>query len=330
MSADATEQTFDLPPPLRDGKVVEGRNGRLFLANDANRVLDQIRGEVRFSPEQLRQWRHLLETRSAWLGQRGVLHFFLIAPNAHSVYPDDLPESVAAAPERPVEQLLAHLAAHDSDVRALYPVDVLAAHRDAHVYAKTASHWSGLGAFLAARALLEEIALELPVDVPALDAYEAEELTYIGDLGAKLRPQATSTFVRVNARAPRAVRVDDNRVRNTGRRILYEGDGSAAHECLVYGDSFAMRVLPYLAESFRRLTFVHMRNLDFELVRELEPDVVVMIMNERFLISVPVDLPGATQAETAAEKIAAGDLLGPHRPNREAQPISIEALLRDR
>ena len=82
---------------------------------------------------------------------------------------------------------------------------------------------------------------------------------------------------------------------------------------MVYGDSFAMRVLPFLAESFARLTFVHMVNLDFDLVRTLEPDVVVKIMNERFLISVPVDAPAKTQAEIEAEKIAAGDVLPPAR-----------------
>jgi hypothetical protein len=120
-------------------------------------------------------------------------------------------------------------------------------------------------------------------------------------------------------------------VRNTGRRITYEARGhSGALECLVYGDSFAVRVLPFLAESFRRLTFVHMPNLDFDLVRALAPDVVIKIMNERFLIVVPVDLPGRTQAEMAAEKLAAGDVLAPRRAPREGRPVSIDALLQGR
>ena len=63
-----------------------------------------------------------------------------------------------------------------------------------------------------------------------------------------------------------------------------------------------MRSLQFLAESFRRLTFVHMVNLDHELVEELQPDVVVKIMNERFLIAVPVDDPAKSLAELEAEQ----------------------------
>jgi alginate O-acetyltransferase complex protein AlgJ len=328
VSSTPAEETFDLPPSLPDGKVVEGRHGRLFLANDANRLLDQHRGEIRFSEDQLRQWRLLLETRTAWLEQRGIRHFFLIAPNAHSVYPEDLPDGVETASERPVEQLLGHLAAHGLDSGVVYPLETLKAGRDVHAYPKTGSHWSGLGAFLASRALLQEIARELPIDVPAIDEFEVEELTYFGDLGAKLRPQATSTYVRLTPRDPRVHLIEDNRVRNTGRRMIYEArEGSGTLECLVYGDSFAVRVLPFLAESFRRVTFVHMPNLDFDLVRDLAPDVVVKIMNERFLIAVPVDLPAKTHAELAAEKIAAHDVMPPRGPRRPGRPVTFDVAL---
>ena len=117
--------------------------------------------------------------------------------------------------------------------------------------------------------------------------------------------------------------MSDNRVRNTGRRVVYEWeDGDAGPHCMVYGDSYAMRVLPFLAESFARLTFVHMVTLDFDLVRKLEPDVVVKIMNERFLISVPQDAPAKTHAQLEAEKIAAGDVLPPQKRDQFGRPLS--------
>ena len=304
----------DLPASIRDGKVVEGRDGRLFVANDGNRVLDQHSGRLRFDEDQLRQWRLLLETRTAWLERRGSHHYFLIAPNAHSVYPDMLPPGLPSASERPVHQLLGHLRDHESYARVVYPLELLAA-SDPDAYPKTGSHWSPLGASIACRALVEEIQHDVPVESASPDAFEFARLTFTGDLGAKMHPQMTSTFVQADARAPRARLVADNRLRNTGRRVVYEWDNpDAGPRCMVYGDSFAMRVLPFLAESFARLTFVHMVNLDFDLARALEPDVVVKIMNERFLISVPVDAPAQTQAQIEAEKIAAGDVLPPRRP----------------
>lgn len=52
-----------------------------------------------------------------------------------------------------------------------------------------------------------------------------------------------------------------------------------------------------------------MVNLDFDLVRMLEPDVVVKVMNERFLTWVPQDAPARTHAQIEADKTAAGDLI---------------------
>jgi hypothetical protein len=42
---------------VRDGKVVEGRDGFLFLAHDVNDVLAQHTGELRLDREQLERWR---------------------------------------------------------------------------------------------------------------------------------------------------------------------------------------------------------------------------------------------------------------------------------
>ena len=323
MSEETDVELLDLPAPLRDDKVVAGRDGRLFLANDANRVLDQHNGTLRFNDDQLRRWRELLETRTAWLEDQGASHYFLIAPNAHSVYPDKLPEGVGTARERPVHQLIGHLREHGSSAHVVYPLEDLCSWRE-YAYAKTGSHWNGLGGFVAARALVNEICREISLDPPSPDAFEFVETEGMGDLGAKLTPPATSAFVRADAKEPRARLVADNRVKNTGRRITYEADVPDGPECLVYGDSFAMRVLPPLAESFRRLTFVHMVNLDRELVQQLRPDIVVLIMNERFVIAVPVDDPANTCARLEAEKVAAGEVLPPQKhPPRPGRPLSL-------
>ncbi len=48
------------------------------------------------------------------------------------------------------------------------------------------------------------------------------------------------------------------------------------------------------------------------------------IMNERFLIAVPVDDPAKTQAELEAERLAAGEMLPPHQqPPRPGRPLSL-------
>ena len=162
---------------------------------------------------------------------QGPRHFFLIAPNAHSVYPDKLPEGVASAQERPVHQLIGRL-------------------RDARVV--RARGLSAGGARLAPRARLREDGLALD-RIRRLcrrrgaaggdPAGAAPRCPGAGLLRASWRSPSSGIsepscrrrlrrpYIRAEAHAPRARLVSDNRVRNTGRRFVYESDAEDGPEC---------------------------------------------------------------------------------------------------
>jgi len=322
------QERLDLPPSLADGKVVRGKDGWLFLDNDSNRVIAQHTGELTFTEEQLEQWRYLLETRIAWLERAGAHYHFLVAPNAHSIYPDKLPDHVRGVAERPIHKLLAHLEAGGSYARIVYPLNELVAHRADSVHPKTSSRWSELGAFIAYQALMADVTKDVAVRVLTFDDVVMHGEARTGVLGHKVEPRQRSQYAYLDLREPRARLVHHNRVRNTGSRVEYESDGTL--DCLVFGDSPSTRVIPFLAESFRHLVFAQMPNMDFSLVSELKPDLVVTITTERFLIQVPVDLPAPTQRLLEAKRLAAGDVIPPRpddtnrihsrRPSRAAAP----------
>jgi hypothetical protein len=150
-------------------------------------------------------------------------------------------------------------------------------------------------------------------ELPRLEMDEIDwvEVPLPGDLGNKVDPVEHSPFVFGDLREQRASLVLDNRVARTGRRVEFEGPPELDRTCLVVADSYAVRVVPYLAESFRRVVFGHIPTLDYELVEEVEPDVVITIISERFLIEVPEDLTGPTLRELEAQKLAAGKVLRP-------------------
>src|SRR2546423_11192266 len=118
----APAEVSSLSPARRDGKVVEGKNGRLFLANDSNEVLRQHAGELCLTQDQLRAWQELLERRLSVLGGHGSQYVFVIAPDAHSVYPEDLPGGMVPASRRPGQQVMDHLPDSGFPVPGLYPV----------------------------------------------------------------------------------------------------------------------------------------------------------------------------------------------------------------
>ena len=279
---------------LRDGKVIEGADGWLFLAHDSNDVLAQHTGRLLFSARELEEWRYLLETRRAWLAERGIAYAFLIPPNSLTVHADLLPGH-ALSDLRPVTQLLDLV----DSVPIVYPLAELRAEPGA--YFRLDTHWSALGAFVAYEQLMRALGR------PALDRSEVRffEQPYSGDLGAKLTPPREAPRMFAAPRAQTARLLHDNRVEDFGRRVEVESEGPAVR-CLVCGDSYTYPMLPFMAESFGRLLFVQLSTMDFELVRKWRPDVVVNVLNERFLIEIPNDLFGYTAESLAAHKVAEG------------------------
>lgn len=303
------ERRLDLPLPSIDDKVARGKDGWLFLANDSNDTMSQHAGERLLSEEQVEQWQHLLESRAAWLSVQGIPYFYVIAPDAHAVYAEMLPEGVEQGATRPALQVLDRLRERDSFAPVLYPLEELIAERDELVYPKTGSHWSEYGAFVGYRAVMAQMTRLLPVRRLARRDIHLSDEQRSGDLGRKFDPPVLSRYVYVDVIEPQAELVDDNRIRNHGRLVEFGADTNNDLTCLVFGDSYAVRVMPLVAESFRHSFWAH-SYFDHELVSELRPDVVVTIAAERGMIVVQNDAePGLRRLE--ARKRAEGDVMPP-------------------
>jgi alginate O-acetyltransferase complex protein AlgJ len=303
------ERRLDLPLPVVDDKVVQGKDDWLFVARDSNDTMAQHAGHRLLTDHQVQQWQDLLEQRAAWLNIHGAPYFYMIAPDAHAVYADKLPDDFVPGETRPALQVLDQLRERNSFAPVLYPVEELIAARDELVYPRTGSHWSEFGAFVGYRALMKEMTEVLPVRRLNRSEIHLSHEQRAGDLGLKFNPPVQSKYVYVDVIGARARQVADNRIRNHGRLVEYHADAYNALTCLVFGDSYAVRMMPLLAEAFSRTYWAH-AYFDFELIRELQPDVVVTIAAERGMIVLQNDMdPGIRRLE--AQKQAAGDLLPP-------------------
>ena len=311
-----------LPESRSDGKVVRGKDNWLFLDYDSNNIMMQQRGELLFTDEQLKEWARLLEHRMSWLGDQEIAYRFLIPPNPQSVYPDMLPFELAPDTLRPVTQLLQFLNGSSPAECIIYPLEKMVANRSRPVYTQTNTHWTDLGAFVAYEALLDDVGDDIEARrISLVDLVFVEEVK-AGDLGHKVDPIEASLHLWASPAKPAGRMVRDNRVYLNGHRIDYECPSAGEARCLVLGDSFAHAMLPFLAESFGHLTFAHLSTLDRELVAEVAPQIVVSVMNERFMIRVPSDEGAKSVRELEAEKRARGAVYPPrtHQGNRPDTP----------
>ena len=309
-----------------------GKDGWLFLDNDTNMVVKQHTGELLLTPGELQHWQLILENRTSWTERRGAGYWCLVPPNPHTVYAEKMPDDLPLSATRPVTQLIEHLSASGSYAKVLYPLDVLLAAKDEFdLYAPVDTHWNGRGAFIAYKRLMAEVETRFAVNslTDADVAYSSEELE--GDLGHKVDPPRTGHRTYAYPLNRRARLLADNCVERSGRTLVMECDAAPPTTCVICGDSYAYSMLPFLAESFGRVVFVQLATLDHELVRNERAEVVISIVNERFLIDPPSDEGSYSAAELAAAKTAKGENSMPDfRPlwGQDAPLADVSAVLR--
>lgn len=268
-----------------------GKDGWLFLDMDSNQVVKQHSGLAVLSDDDVERWQILLETRISRLRDSGARYLFVVAPDAHAVYPEMLPGDIEVAAKRPVLQLIDHLRAVQSEARYIYPLEPLARHKPRHAaFPKTGTHWNAVGAFLAYDVIVSELEPTIPLRRLTMDELIFEPWVSPSDLGRKVAPIQVSEVMGARMRdVPKARLLSDNCVENRGALIEFCCPSAPDASCLVFGDSSAYSLLVFLAESFRRLVFAHASNVDFELVTKERPSVVISLMTERFLLKVPSD-----------------------------------------
>lgn len=283
--------------------VLHGSDGWLFLQRDRNDVLGQHTGSVRLGPDEKARWRRTLAGRVEAGERLGVLWSCLVAPDKESVYREHLPAEVEPVERRPVHEFLE--VAEEAGAPVAYALDWLErAKVGPGLYAKTDTHWNYRGSYVAYRAfcdLLSRQGLDLEVVGEERLRWWDEELE--GDLGGKVLPEPKlGAMTRVEVTDPQARLTFDSGVINHGWVVRFE-KSAGGRTCVLFGESFAYFLLPYLKETFERLVFVHTSMFIPEIVEREHADVVLSLPLERFLIRPPDDEDAfARLQETVARK----------------------------
>lgn len=283
--SEVTIGTLDLPA----FEVVAGRDGWLFLAGDSNDSLGQHRHDFVPGARWLAGWDAYFAALDELPAARTV---FLVAPSKESVMPERHP-----FPHRAHTPVMTLIERHPG--RILYPLEALRAARDL-AFDRVDTHWTDLGARIAAEEVLTRVGEALPAIPPLYAITEGH-----GDLGDKLAPPETA--LRPVAGWNSAARcVFDNRALHHGNiRILVNPQAPLDRVVVVFGGSSADAMTRYLAAACRRVVSIYgAGSWDPAIIAHEQPDIILLQTNERFLVTPPP--PHADCIARAAAKIAAG------------------------
>ena len=279
-------------------KLVIGKRGWLFFG-DPNAIA-HYRGIAPLTQAELETWTRILEERRDWLSEHGAAFLLVLVPDKHLMYPEYMPDGLPRFSEvHPLDQLSHYLALH-SDVEVLDLREaLLAAKQQDRVYHRTDSHWNELGAYAAYRAIHERLRSLVPAladvepigversrrDEPGMGlarivgraaiAHEEVLAATPVDPRSRIKPEHRAGYAeRVRTLVPIAHGVDDD----------------ALPRAIMFRDSFANALIPYLSEDFQRILYVWNRDVDPRIVRIEQPDVVIQEIVGRFLGRQPIGI----------------------------------------
>ena len=286
-------------------RVLLGREGWLYL-NKWDQGIESTRAVDPFTPQDLKQWRRVLERRRDVLGQRGITYVFTVAPDKSTIYPEYLPPSVTRVhPQSRLEQLFDYLREHgdylrehgDATLVDLRPA-LLAAKHQRPVYYQTDTHWNEWGAYVAYREIVAALHRRYPgLEAKPPSAFSVETLPgqFSGGLAdmAGLSDYLREDEIRLTPLSPGISRTVSTESGRNGdiEFSAAESPNPAAPRLVMLHDSFGDSLKALLSEHFRRAAFFRTPRVSLQVLDREKPDVVIQEIVERSLMNGPPKAP---------------------------------------
>lgn len=275
--------------------VTFGKDGWMFLGTlkpGYNKYGDPMRDAInasQYSDNQLEQFSTSIVATRDWLNDRGIEYLYVIAPNKHTIYFENIPSYIKKLNEKSAtDQLLEHLRKH-TDIRVL---DLRQSFMDQkntkQLFYKTDTHWNHNGANIAQHEIMKEVESIFPGKIQPYKLDDSEYVTTTktdGDLATfanldnvseeSLKPDFRQTCTPTKEPA--------NAKWNVPFTTSCEGQELTA---VIFRDSFFSYLEPYFARKFNRSTYIWkgLNRSDLEkFVSQENPDIVIESIVERIL-----------------------------------------------
>jgi len=280
-----------------DGRVLFGKEGWLYYRPDGDPNFLAFRGLNPLSESQLDAWQQLLERRNAWLKARGIAFLVVIPPDKQTIYPEFLPDSASILVRRShLDQIIDRLQRIHSPVFMLdLRPALLAAKSSARLYYKTDTHWNGLGAYIAYRAIINSLN-QIPFKwtftaQPRSDFITESSHLLRGDLARiiHMSKQYSETSFTLKRIAPFFIPPDAGKL---GGTIVTETNDPKLPRLYFVRDSFADALIPMLGPHFSHALYSFHVEMDPILIEHEKPDLVIDEFVERSLYQDPPTDPG--------------------------------------
>ena len=279
VSANAVLRAQLLGDSVTDSVIV-GRDGWLYYSE----TLDDYTGAGLLSDRAIDNIVFNLSIMQGYTQACGASFVVVIAPNKNSLYSEYMPYYYTEGGLRSLTLL--EEAMEESGINFVSMYSVLSA-QDEVLYYKKDTHWNTKGALIACTQLLSSLGNEdAAQELSLLTGTETQE--FIGDLNTMLylssaKPETDYSFDdALEWTFVTGESTEDSEITTSG-----EGSGTL----LMYRDSFANNMIPFLADVYETAYFTKMVPYDLTEVSESGAQAVIVERAERHLADLGTDAP---------------------------------------
>lgn len=269
-------------------KVILGKQ-HWFYYNESNTVNDFRRMTTIDTMEMMNVVR-ILHSRMQWLKKRHIHFYILVPPNKERIYPEFMPSAYYPVNGVGHNRLdfYKKILAQSSPVQIIDPTDSLyVAKLKKDVYYTTDTHWNLYGGFKGYQCLMTAILKDFPsLTMMREEDFEiSDHFVEEGDLASMLalnsiykRKEYSFTF-KDSTKDLGHLTSSDIILRFDNQHIL----DSANLKLLMFRDSYANYLIPFLNMHFKKAVYVWNYEFMNQLIEEEKADIVVFESLERFL-----------------------------------------------
>jgi len=289
-----------------ENDVMIGKDGWLFLHGGSNEVFRYYTESSFFSEDKVEKWNDLLHQRRSKLKKMDIEYMHVFVPDKISVYPEYVHPSFKILSKSPINKLFSKYNEElNSFVLDPLPYFNSIKEKTKPLFWKTDSHWTFSGVFSTFQLILSKLNIEIP-KYYTQKSLEGKEL--ILDLGSKLSPVQKEIYVTVdfinNAKRVYANELVQYKEKNenidispfhVGSNVIFKNDNpdTIQKTVVIFGDSFSEYRLHQLtglfAETFKEVHFVWSTSLDYNYIVDVNPDIVLSEIAERFMNTIVND-----------------------------------------
>lgn len=307
-----TERYFRLMKTLNNtsttGDVTRGKDGWLFLGSikPGYRKFSDPMGHAMnvtlFTQEQLEQFAASVTALKRWLNAQEIEYIYVIAPNKHTIYFEQLPDYITKKnPHSATDQLVQYLREH-TDVPVVDMRDSLIASKKTHqLYHKYDTHWNHYGANIAQFEIMKAVASLFPGKVEPF-LLKNDQFKTVKKRGGDLARFANLKKAKENVPEPiwddicdpitdtPEIALAEEEEQNDRRQAFSTQCENQELKALIFRDSFTTALQPYLSRYFSEATYVW-EKVSYDTLKQYvdtkKPNIVIEEIIERTLPYIP-------------------------------------------